>query len=304
MTIAGRRPGPSPDASDQPGPGRSPASGRCHLRASGHRALPATGRSRDPPAGPLADRRHRGVPLRPGGGALAHRRGNGRDGRVHRHLRGGRRHRHGGAARVHRVAADGGDRRDRRGPRGSGLDSARHYATLYRQASERLVTAHEEERATSPASSTTASARRSPPSSSRSMRPRSTVRTAGIHERIAAGPGSTRARELASSALAETRQVAAKLRPTRVHEMGLGAALPNLAGRPACPSSCASIRRSAPRPARTRARDRRLPDRPGGGRQRGSSRQARRIWISVHVVDETVRLVVGDDGIGFDRGGA
>ena len=83
--------------------------------------------------------------------------------------------------------------------------------------------------------------------------------------------GCQRARELAASALAETRIVAAKLRPTRVHEIGLGAALANLArsagvaGRPAFRPGAA-----ATRAARARARDRRLPDRPGGARQRGS----------------------------------
>jgi signal transduction histidine kinase len=29
---------------------------------------------------------------------------------------------------------------------------------------------------------------------------------------------------------------------------------------------------------------------------------ARRIWIAAHIVDDSVRLVVGDDGVGFDEG--
>jgi signal transduction histidine kinase len=179
--------------------------------------------------------------------------------------------------------------------------SARHYATMYRQASERLVTAHEEERAslarelhdgvgqtltavilTLDAADTELDARR----------------TGDL------GSGQTgvrRARELAASALAETRTVAAKLRPTRVHEIGLGAALGNLA-------------RSAGVAVELRFDPAILP--PGlldpeleidvyrivqealGNAARHS--HAGRIWIGGHVVDDKVRLVVGDDGVGFD----
>jgi signal transduction histidine kinase len=180
-------------------------------------------------------------------------------------------------------------------------NSARHYAKLYRQASERLVTAHEEERAslarelhdgvgqtltavilTLDAADSELDGARDDDDSGRSE-----VR---------------RARELASSALAETREVAAKLRPTRVHEMGLGAALSNLA-------------RSAGMPVEIRFDPTTLP--PGllepeleidvyrivqeavGNATRHA--HARRIWITAHVLDDTLRLVVGDDGAGFDQ---
>jgi signal transduction histidine kinase len=107
---------------------------------------------------------------------------------------------------------------------------------------------------------------------------------------------------MASSALAETRQVAAKLRPTRVHELGLGAAIANLA-------------RSAGVPVELRFDPATLP--PGllepeleidiyrivqeavGNAARHS--RARHIWITAHLVDETIRLLVGDDGVGFDQ---
>jgi signal transduction histidine kinase len=179
--------------------------------------------------------------------------------------------------------------------------SARHYAALYRRASERLVTAHEEERASL--------ARELHDGVGQTLTAVILTLDAADTEletpNPQAGPngraGVRRAREMASSALAETRQVAAKLRPTRVHEIGLGAALNNLA-------------RSAGVPVELRFDPSLLP--PGylepemeidlyrivqeaiGNAARHS--HARHIWVGGHIVDDTVRLVVGDDGVGFD----
>lgn len=181
-------------------------------------------------------------------------------------------------------------------------NSARHYATQFRIASERLVTAHEEERArlardlhdgvgqTLTAVILTLDA---------ADADFGTLPAAG---HPAGQAGVRRARDLASSALAETRQVAAKLRPSRVREIGLGAAIGNLA-------------HSAGVDVEMRFDPALLP--PGllapeleidlyrivqeslGNASRHS--QARRIWIGGHIVDNAVRLVVGDDGIGFDE---
>jgi signal transduction histidine kinase len=179
--------------------------------------------------------------------------------------------------------------------------SARHYAAMYRQASERLLTAHEEERASlarelhdGVGQTLTAVILTLDATEAELQGAKTTGASAsdgGIH----------RARELASAALAETRTVAAKLRPIRVHEIGLGAALANLA-------------RSAGVPVALRFDPALLPagllepeleidvyriiQEALGNAARHS--HATTIWIGAQVNDDRIRIVVGDDGIGFD----
>jgi len=179
--------------------------------------------------------------------------------------------------------------------------SARHYASLYRRASERLVTAHEEERASL--------ARELHDGVGQTITAVILTLDAVDAELASSGDAPAtgrsavlRARELAASALTETREVAAKLRPARVHEMGLGAAIANLA-------------RSAGLPVDLRFDPSILP--PGllepdlevdvyrivqesisNAARHG---QARHVWITAHIVDDAIRLLVGDDGVGFDQ---
>jgi signal transduction histidine kinase len=180
--------------------------------------------------------------------------------------------------------------------------SARRYASLYRQASERLVTAHEEERArlardlhdgvgqvlTAVVLTLDAA--------------ESEIQTTFDTEKFAGQTSIQRARELASTALAETRDVAAQLRPTRVHEIGLGAALRNLAGS----AGVAIDLRFRPEllppgilEPETEIDVYRIVQEAVGNAARHS--RAGMIWIAGRTVDGMVRLVVGDDGVGFDE---
>lgn len=180
--------------------------------------------------------------------------------------------------------------------------SARHYAALYRQASERLVTAHEDERArlardlhdgvgqTLTAVMLTLDA---------------VDRELGVGDDgdEPAGRGSLRrARELTAAALAEAREVAAQLRPTRVHEIGLSAALHNLAASAGVPVEVRFARTMIPPgllDPDTEIDLYRIVQEAVGNAARHSG--ARRIWVDGRVVDDSVRFVIGDDGVGFSR---
>ena len=178
--------------------------------------------------------------------------------------------------------------------------SARRYATLYRQASERLVTAHEDERARL--------ARDLHDGVGQTLTAVVLTLDAVEHE-LDSGDGTApvpgresvhRARDLASTALAEARDVASQLRPTRVHEIGLGAALRNLAAS----AGVAVELRFDPRilppgtlEAETEIDVYRIVQEAIGNAARHS--RARHIWLDGRIVDGVIRLVVGDDGIGF-----
>jgi signal transduction histidine kinase len=181
--------------------------------------------------------------------------------------------------------------------------SARRYAALYRQASERLVTAQEEERARlardlhdGVGQVLTAVVLTLDAAESEIQANSDPLTFAGL-------TSIQRARELASTALAETREVAAQLRPTRVHEIGLGAALHNLAGS----AGVAIDLRFRPEflPPGILEPEReidmyRIVQEAVGNAARHS--HASTIWIAGRTVDGKVRLVIGDDGVGFDVG--
>ena len=179
--------------------------------------------------------------------------------------------------------------------------SAKRYALLYRQASDRLHTAHEDERArlardlhdgvgqtltavvlTLDAAEAALEARPQP----------------------ASDPVATsvrRAQVLAASALEEARDVAARLRPTRIHEIGLGAALRNLADRAGVPVDVRIDAASLPVGVLDHEREidaYRIVQEAIGNAARHS--HATRVWIAGDVVDGEIRIEVGDDGVGFD----
>jgi hypothetical protein len=115
------------------------------------------------------------------------------------------------------------------------------------------------------------------------------------------GSSIRRAQVLAAAALDEVRDVAAQLRPARIREIGLGAAIANLA-------DAAGVRvqvRFDPRelPAGLLGAEgeieayRIVQEALGNAARHG---RARSIWIDGGVVDGQMRIEIGDSGVGFD----
>lgn len=178
--------------------------------------------------------------------------------------------------------------------------TSRRYAALYRQASDRLVSAQEQERARlsqdlhDSVGQTLTAALLSLEAADNDLRyasgPTTTVR-AGIH----------RAQDLTTAALEETRDVAARLRPPRIHEIGLGAAIRDLAGRAGMHVDVRFDPAILP-PGMLRAEQEigayRIVQEAIGNAARHSG--AGNIWIGAWVAEREIRLEVGDDGVGFD----
>jgi len=179
--------------------------------------------------------------------------------------------------------------------------TARHYAFLYRKANDRLLTAHEDERAriardlhdgvgqtltavilTLDAAESVLWSGSEPPS----PLTRSAIR---------------RAQELAATALEEARDVGTRLRPSRIHEIGLGPAIRDLAGAAGVPVEVRFDPQILPAGLLTADREieayRVVQEAVGNAARHG---HAARIWISAAVDEKSIVLEVCDDGVGFD----
>lgn len=179
--------------------------------------------------------------------------------------------------------------------------SAYRYAALYRVASQRLFTAQEEERGrlardlhdgvgqtltavilTLDAAGSALTAEPSPSS-------------------VLARSKIARAQVLAAGALEETRDVATQLRPTRIHEIGLGAALVNLAQDAGVAVEIRFDPGTMPpgmlEPEREIDTFRIVQEAIGNAARHS---RATRIWIDSELGDGRIDLEVGDDGHGMD----
>ena len=179
--------------------------------------------------------------------------------------------------------------------------SARHYAALYREASQRLLTAQEQERGRL--------ARNLHDSVGQTLtaviltleRAQSQLATGAGPGVGQAGSAISRAQSLASSALDEVRDVAAQLRPARIHDIGLGAALVNLASEAGVAVEVrldAALLPAGLLPDDAEIDAYRIVQEAIGNAARHSG--AKTIWIDGDATADGIRLEVGDDGSGLD----
>jgi signal transduction histidine kinase len=182
---------------------------------------------------------------------------------------------------------------------------ARKYAGLYRQASDRLLAAHEEERnrlardlhdgvgQTLTAVVLTLDAADAALSTDRAEPEAEDTESAQVAVR--------RARTLAVAALDETRAVAAQLRPSRIQELGLGAAMRGLGDSAGVPIDVRFPPSLLPpgllEPEREIDAYRVIQEAVGNATRHS---HAAHIWIDAGVADGLVKVSVGDDGVGFD----
>ena len=179
--------------------------------------------------------------------------------------------------------------------------TARRYAALYRQASDRLIKAHEEERARL--------ARDLHDSVGQTLT--AVILTldaaeAGLRAEPGA-PSSTaqtairRAHALAATALDQAQAVATQLRPARIHEIGLGGTIRDLADSAGVPVEVrfdpAVLPPGLLEPEQEIGAYRIVQEAVGNAARHS---RAARIWIDAEVSD-VIRLEVGDDGVGFDQ---
>ncbi|MDP9302444.1 MAG: sensor histidine kinase [Actinomycetota bacterium] len=187
--------------------------------------------------------------------------------------------------------------------------TARRYAALYRQASDRLTTAQEDERARlardlhdGVGQTLTAVVLTLDAAEASLRQTRGTEASAIGSSPSAAEAAVGRARDLSIAALDETRDVAAQLRPPRINEIGLGAAIGDLAETAGIPVEVrfrASILPPSVIDPNRQIDAYRVIQEAVGNAARHS--HAENVWIDAEITDGLIRLTVGDDGVGFDR---
>jgi signal transduction histidine kinase len=181
--------------------------------------------------------------------------------------------------------------------------TARRYAALYRQASDRLVTANEEERRRL-ARDLHDGVGQTLTAVILTLDAAEAALATEVHR--SASPITTReairqAKGLASTALDEARDVATRLRPARISEIGLGAATRGLAETAGIPVDVrfdpAILPPGLLEPEREIDLYRILQEAIGNAARHS---HAKHVWIDGEVRDGLIHLTVGDDGVGFD----
>jgi signal transduction histidine kinase len=179
--------------------------------------------------------------------------------------------------------------------------TARQYAALYRQASDRLVTAHEEERR-SLARDLHDGVGQTLTAVVLTLDAAEAALAHGEESPITTREAIRRAKALAASALDEARDVASRLRPARIREIGLGAATRGLAETAGIPVEVrfdpAILPPGLLEPEREIDLYRILQEAVGNAARHS---HASHVWIDGRVDDGLIHLTVGDHGVGFDQ---
>jgi signal transduction histidine kinase len=193
--------------------------------------------------------------------------------------------------------------------------TSRRYAALYNQASDRLTTAQEDERArlardlhdgvgqTLTAAVLTLDAAETSLRQARGVKTASMASMASMASSVSSAEAAVvRARDLSIAALDETRNVAAQLRPPRINEIGLGAAIGDLAEAAGIPVEVrfrpSILPPSVIDPNRQIDAYRVIQEAVGNAARHS---HASTVWIDAEVNDGLIRFTVGDDGAGFDQ---